>query len=255
MTRWSMLLALCLSLPLAAHAEEKEKKKPKPAKPFRAADFAVYSGQALNKGTVALTSSIGYPFFEAGVLYGIGGFANVGANFRSLWGLTVGGDAHVMASLYKTKRQALAFKVEGGFSTLGAGDPNVLAFGPGGAGVGDGSRNGLPHAFSATTNATVTPQIVWSFKDTVGTWFLTGGATVQQFLDQPLDLPADRAASAALMPRLSVGLEQMMGGQISFHMEALGGVYMDPNDPSVGPGETTLSPIVMAQIGLNLYIP
>ena len=255
MTKWSWVLALCLSLPISSQAEEKEKKAPKKAKPFRKADFSVHGAQALNKNTFAFFGELGYPFVKTGFIYGLGGFANVGLNLRTEWALTVGGDAHVQATLYKTKIQALALKVEGGLLTRAAGDPQVLAFGPGGAGVGDGTKGGLPHAFSATTHLNVTPQLVWSYKDTVGTWFLSGGATLQNFLDEPLDLPASLAApKMAFMPRVSVGIEQLMGGQMSFHMEAVGGVYVDPNAPDIN-GNPDISAIVMAQIGLNLYLP
>lgn len=250
----SLLIGLCCLLPLTGFAQEdspSKEKKAKPALPFKKNRFAVQSAQPLNGGSVAFFGEMGYPFLKAGVLYGIGGALNVGVNFKSEWTLTVGGDAQVMLGLIKRRNHALALKGEAGFLTLGAGDPNVLAFGPGRAGLNDGERGGLPHAFAATSHLTFTPQLVYSYRDSPGTWFFSGGVTIQQFLDA---LPDTGTQETSFMPRVSVGLEQVVGSNISFHFNTLAGLYFDANELDAA-GEPTKNFIGMLQVGLNLFLP
>lgn len=272
----SLALGLCLGLPMmvSAPAEAQTKveaqsqieapgKAEAPGKddprPFRKGNFAVHSAQGINPGSVALSAEMGYPFLSTGVIFGLGPI-NLGAQVKSEWALTIGGDAFVLVPVWKKKTQALAVKVEGGVLTRGAGDPEVLAFGPGAAGVNDPSTapGGLPHAFSATTHATVTPQIVYSRQGNPGTWLVSGGAMVQQFLEQPLDLPAELGTpEIAIMPRVTGGIERVMSDNISFHAEGLFGLYLDPNevDEATNTRVSDTAAIVMFQIGLNLFLP
>jgi hypothetical protein len=245
-TMRSLCCGLVLLFPLTAEADDKNK-----ARPFRKSDFMVHSAQAIGQGTFTITAEMGYPFVRAGLRYGLSDNLSVGFHAKSEWALTVGADADVLLSLVQRKKDALGLRVEAGFLTLGAGDPDVLAFGPGSSGLNDGSEQGLPHLFAATSNVTVTPQLVYSYKDVPGTWFVGAGATIQTFLDDLPDTPA-ATEKTAVMPRISGGIERVMSDNLSLHAEAVLGAYIDPNTAS---GESETSAIAMLRFGLNLFLP
>jgi hypothetical protein len=98
---------------------------------------------------------------------------------------------------------------------------------------------------------TITPQLVYSYKDAPGTWFISAGATIQSFLEE---LPDTETQEGALMPRVTIGLERVMSDNISFHVNGLLGVYLDPNVPEGSPVAQETSVVGGLQIGLNLYI-
>lgn len=283
LTLRSFALACCVLWPVAAPAEERPAAPPAPvapsapapvverqaqpekpayqantkALPFRKGSFAVHSAQAMKTGSMAFYGALGVPFVSAGAIFGVAERLNVGASVKSMWSLTVGGDAFVLGTLYKEKTQAVALKIEGSYLTLGTGDPRILAFGPGEAGVGS-DRGGLSGAYSASTNISVTPQLVYSRRANPGTWFLSGGATLQQFVETPLALQEINALpKRALMPRITAGIERVSSDNLSMHVEGMLGAYLDPNrvEDNAQVEVPELEIVGGVQLGLNLFLP
>lgn len=96
-------------------------------------------GALLPRSSFGLKLEVGFPFFQIGLLYGVHEIVEIGAAFRSFWGLSLGGYGSIRVRLYEnaTGNSSLSLGIRLGYNQVREDSNYLVALSGGDSGYGE----------------------------------------------------------------------------------------------------------------------